>query len=186
MPAPDDDILAFRDAYWDYKNQILEPSEAAMRTIFVQWRIHQYWAKHHNQGHVPGLTVPSPVQRVNLRIKRLESVENKIRRHRKTFREGWSEASFRKMDDALGCRIAVYFLSDFTLIHNELHSLDDLEISSGTSVPMGSSSRSQVSTYRATSSRPDRLRRPRLFRLRRRPSGASRPKRVRPQCWHAP
>ena len=130
MKPPDDDILAFRDAYWDYKNDVLEPTEAEMRALFGRWRSHHYWAKHHNQGHVPGLTIPSPVQRTEFRIKRLESVENKIRRHPDNFADGWSPASFRTMDDALGGRVVVYFLSDFTLIHNELHSLEELEICS--------------------------------------------------------
>jgi putative GTP pyrophosphokinase len=130
MESPADNILAFRDAYWKYKNEVLEPTEAEMRTLFGHWRSHQYWAKHHNQGHVPGLTIPSPVQRTDFRIKRLESVENKIRRHPQEFEDGWSPTSFRKMDDALGGRIVVYFLSDITLIHHELHSLDDLEICS--------------------------------------------------------
>jgi ppGpp synthetase/RelA/SpoT-type nucleotidyltranferase len=124
------DILAFRDAYWSYKNDVLEPTEAEMRTLLGRWRSHEHWAKH-RRGHVPGLTIPSPVQRTDFRIKRLESVEDKIRRHPATFPDGWAPASFRQMDDALGVRVVIYFLSDFSLIHDELHLLsDDLEIQS--------------------------------------------------------
>jgi ppGpp synthetase/RelA/SpoT-type nucleotidyltranferase len=89
---------------------VLETTEAEMRALFGRWRSHHYWERHHNQGYVEGRTIPSPVQRTELRIKRLESVENKIRRHPTTFEDGWSEASFRKMDDVLGARIVVYFL----------------------------------------------------------------------------
>jgi putative GTP pyrophosphokinase len=125
------DILAFREAYWQHKNEVLEPTEAEIRTLLGRWRSHHYWARHHRQGHVPGLTIPSPVQRTDFRIKRLESVEDKIRRNPTDFKDGWVPASFHKMDDALGVRIVVYFLSDITLIHHELHSLaEDLEIRS--------------------------------------------------------
>jgi ppGpp synthetase/RelA/SpoT-type nucleotidyltranferase len=122
-----DDILAFREAYWGYRNDVLAPTEAELRAVFDRWRRHHYWERHEGQGY-QGITVPSPVQRTDIRIKRLESVEDKIRRHPDSF-EGWTAASFQMMDDVVGARIVVYVLSDFTLVHNELHSLaDDLEI----------------------------------------------------------
>jgi ppGpp synthetase/RelA/SpoT-type nucleotidyltranferase len=64
-----------------------------------------------------------------MRIKRMESVEDKFRRHPDKYGTDWDPARFRTMDDALGVRVIVYFLSDFTLVHNELHSLaDDIEV----------------------------------------------------------
>jgi ppGpp synthetase/RelA/SpoT-type nucleotidyltranferase len=64
-----------------------------------------------------------------MRIKRMESVEDKFRRHPDKYGTDWDAARFRTMDDALGVRVIVYFLSDFTLVHNELHSLaDDIEV----------------------------------------------------------
>ena len=119
-------ILQFREAYWAYKNDTLDVTEAELRRAFGRWNSHHYWRKYRAEGYVPGVTIPSPIQRVDYRVKRLESVEDKIRRrYPDQFTGGWVPASFEEMDDALGARIVVYFLSDLTLIHRELHDLED-------------------------------------------------------------
>jgi ppGpp synthetase/RelA/SpoT-type nucleotidyltranferase len=125
MPIPGN-LAEFRRTYQDYSRSILEPAAGELRRLLLTWKGEQYWAGYLiNTEFVTGLSVPSPIRSFDVRIKRPESVEDKIRRHPDRFPEGWSLDSVRRMDDALGVRVVVHFLSDLALVHNELFALTD-------------------------------------------------------------
>lgn len=122
----------FFEQYKIYAEQVLLPTREEIREILDAWRLPGYWRPGKDSADSKELRVPapSPVQRVRARVKRVESVEDKILRRPDVFVEGLSAESFRKMNDTLGVRVILYFLGHFPLIDGELRKLEDkLEIS---------------------------------------------------------
>lgn len=119
-------LKRFLSDYTTYVTQVLRPAQQEIKLTFDKWRDAEYWARYIDKGRV---AAPSPIQRIYTRIKRPESMVDKILRKPESFPEGVSSASFRKMDDALGARIVLYFLSGFPLIDKEIRSCGDFEMS---------------------------------------------------------
>lgn len=115
----------FRDAYKAYREESLEPSRAAIKSEFKTWRRGDRWIEH--RGGDP--TVPIPVQRTRVRIKRLESVEDKIRRNPKDFPGGLTKQNLKRVPDLLGVRLILYFVTDLPLIDRELHRCNEISVS---------------------------------------------------------
>lgn len=107
----------FRDAYKRYRDETLEPAREAIRTELRTWKQAKRWEPHRGSDQA----VPTPVQRTRLRIKRLESVEDKIVRNPQSFPTGLTRTSLKMMNDLLGARIIVYFVTDLPLIDRELN-----------------------------------------------------------------
>jgi putative GTP pyrophosphokinase len=133
MDADSDRMRTFLDEYKTYVEEVLAPTRKEVKALFNQWRIPGYWNTRSEQpeGQIVGVASPSPVQRVTTRIKRSESVVDKILRRTDVFDEGLVPASFRKMNDTLGVRVVLYFLSHMPLIDREItNNLEEhLEIS---------------------------------------------------------
>ncbi len=116
----------FRQAYWDYRAKVLEPTDAAVNKLLRRWKHPSTWTPYKKDLH--GVTVHQPVARFATRIKRLESVEDKIRRHPNSpnFARGMVPESFKNMHDTLGARIVVHVLSDLSLIHELLQTEESI------------------------------------------------------------
>jgi len=112
-------MKAFLGQYRNYVETVLAPTRKELQSIFGQWRKPGYWAPSDRLGDQRAAS-PAPVQRVHMRIKRAESVVDKILRRPDVFEEGLVPSSFEKMNDTLGVRVVLYFLCHFPLIDREL------------------------------------------------------------------
>ena len=120
------DRSQFLRVYEEYVRSTLAPTRDQIKSLFRQWKEPTYWARHARRTRLPA---PSPVQRAFPRIKRPESVVDKILRKPSNFPDGLSFESIRRMQDAVAARVVVYFLSNLPLIHREIRESEILEIS---------------------------------------------------------
>lgn len=117
---------SFLNDYEAYVRDVLEPTRQQMRTFFGLWRRSDYWSKTTQLSRLPS---PSPIQRVRIRIKRPESVVDKIARKPVLFPDGVAISSVETMRDAVAGRIIAYFLANLPLIDREVRTNENLEIS---------------------------------------------------------
>ena len=115
----------FRDAYKRHREEVLEPARDELKAELRTWKHELRWSAHRNGDAI----IPSPVQRTRVRIKRLESIEDKIARHPDRYPGGLTRDNLLSMDDLLGARIIVYFVSDLPLVDRELHQSPQIELS---------------------------------------------------------
>lgn len=119
-------LKSFLTDYQKYVKEILEPTQRELKELLKGLRKPDAWSKHTSKSRLPS---PSPIQRFEIRIKRPESVVDKIFRKPADYAEGLVANSFIKMNDAIGARLIIYFLSQFKLIHDEIVSNDLIELS---------------------------------------------------------
>lgn len=112
--------------YERYVTDVLEPTAQEIKVLLKQWRQPGYWGKYTKKSRLPD---PSPIQRIRVRVKRPESVVDKVMRKPTNFPDGISPQSFNRMTDAIGARTIVYFMSQLPLIDRELRSMGQIEIS---------------------------------------------------------
>jgi putative GTP pyrophosphokinase len=105
---------------------VLTPTYEEIKRALEKWRQPGYWARFTKKSRLPD---PFPVQRFHVRIKRPESVVDKILRKPDDFPAGLVKQSFHGMDDAVGARAIVYFLSMLPLVDRELRESQDFEVS---------------------------------------------------------
>jgi len=117
----------FLSGYEKYIRELLFPTNNELKQFFHKWRNPEHWVLASRLSRLPS---PSPIQRTHTRIKRPESVVDKILRNPSSFPEGLCLDSVKNMKDTLGGRIVVYFLSNLPLIDKELRNSADIEISS--------------------------------------------------------
>lgn len=117
----------FLEEYRLHAETILEPTRIEAKTILNAWKRPEFWGKHATSSKIP---TPSPVQRTRLRIKRPESVLDKIIRRPEVYPDGLHASSIERMPDALGARVIVYFISQLSVLDREIQSSSALEISS--------------------------------------------------------
>jgi putative GTP pyrophosphokinase len=116
-----DKLKRFLEEYKTYVQTVLAPTRKEILPILGQWRKPGYWEARSQSDRVDNrVAAPAPVQRVHSRIKRAESVVDKILRRADVFEEGLVPASFRKMNDTLGVRVILYFLDHMPLIDGDL------------------------------------------------------------------
>lgn len=125
-----ENMAEFLEQYTAYAEQTLEPNRAEIKRILETWQDPNHWVEHQKSARLP---IPSPVQRIRTRTKRPESVVDKISRRPEIYTQGLVPASFHMMEDTLGARIVVYFLSDLPLIDRELRTSRSLHISGAVS-----------------------------------------------------
>lgn len=129
MTPRSDDLKHFYDQYEAYTRQILAPSRIELKRLFAQWREPGFWTSESDES--KRVALPSPLQRPPfVRIKRPESVADKIRRRTDVFPEGFDEVSFRRMNDTVGARVVVFFLSNLAQVDHQIRHRGDFEISS--------------------------------------------------------
>jgi putative GTP pyrophosphokinase len=116
----------FLEEYADYVRNVLVPTRNEIKGLFREWKEPGFWARHARRTRLPS---PSPIQRAFPRIKRPESVVDKILRKPSEFPSGLTVDSIRRMQDAVAARIVVYFLSNLPLVDHELRETQALEIS---------------------------------------------------------
>ena len=128
----------FLDAYTEYVERVLAPTRAELKKEFEKWRQPGYWRDIEDSTDPAGERhpTPSPVQRIHTRIKRVESVVDKIRRKPDSFPAGLTPISFRQMPDIIGVRVVIYFLSHIPLIHRKLQQSDIFEVCGGKDAPV--------------------------------------------------
>jgi putative GTP pyrophosphokinase len=120
-------IEDFRAAYADHVRGVLLPTRQALKRVLKRWTSRDYWEKYRDAS--SRAPAPAPIQRAFPRIKRPESVIDKIRRKPESFPDGFSIASVERMTDAIAGRIVIYFLAGFPLVDRELRGTDEIEIS---------------------------------------------------------
>lgn len=123
-PDKQQDFLRLYEAY---VTSVLQPTERELRKFFAEWRDPSAWADQVSSSRMPA---PSPIKRTITRIKRPESVADKIFRKSSLFQQGFCFKSITAMRDTLGARIVVYFLSNLPMVDRALRHSDVLEISS--------------------------------------------------------
>jgi len=120
-------LTTFLKEYEEYVTTILDPTRIELKKVLKQWKFPGYWGKFSDDHtHLPS---PSPVQRITSRIKRPESVVDKILRKPENYPDHLSSNSFPKIHDLLGARVIIYFISNFPIVDRELRSMEELEIS---------------------------------------------------------
>jgi len=115
----------FLEDYRRHAEKVLDPTHIKAKHILRGWRSPEYWAKYTEGART---AAPSPVQRIRLRIKRFESVLDKIKRKPELFPDGLHQNSIARMTDALGARVIVYFISQLALLDREISAGSQLEI----------------------------------------------------------
>src|SRR5207247_1987715 len=110
-------LKAFLAEYEQYALEVLRPTRNELRDLLGSWCEPDYWAKKPRARQV---ALPSPVQSSKTRIKRPESVVDKILRHPEWFPDGLAFPSIRAMTDVLGGRVIVYFLVNLPHLDHEI------------------------------------------------------------------
>lgn len=125
-PAPDPRQRRFLDLYRQYLKDPVRPAELQLRALFAEWEKPDYWA---GSGDREALFSPSPVQGSQVRVKRPESVLDKLEGKPESFPEGLSVASLDRMHDVVGGRLVVYFMTDLPMVDRAIRTDDRLELS---------------------------------------------------------
>ena len=116
----------FLAEYEAYVRDILKPTQAFLKEIFREWRRPDSWlSEAQSSGR---LAAPTPIQRAVTRVKRPESVVDKILRKPESFPDGLQRESILAMPDAVAGRIVTYFLSGLPMIDKRLRSDPRLRI----------------------------------------------------------
>ena len=112
--------------YGEYVRDVIRPAKASAEKHLKHWRFEEdYWRGY--QGH-RSAAFPTPVQDIRLRIKRPESVIDKIHRLPQKFPQGVAPASLYAMRDVLGARIVTFFQSHLRMVDEEIRSGGHFEI----------------------------------------------------------
>lgn len=119
-----DAVRTLVEGYNAYARTVLHPNRDRLRTMFRRWKDPDHWTRP-DSGRLPS---PSPVQRGVSRVKRPESVIDKIIRRPSWYPDGLTMRSIERMYDTLGARVIVYFLSDFPIIDRQLRESDWIDI----------------------------------------------------------
>jgi ppGpp synthetase/RelA/SpoT-type nucleotidyltranferase len=113
----EDEVSAFLDAYGRYVQRTLRPAERALRNEFRTWQSDDYWRRYAPRA---APTLPTPTQRTRVRIKRPESVMDKIQRLPQKFPQGLSPNSLYAMRDVLGARVVTFFQTHLRMVDEEI------------------------------------------------------------------
>ena len=119
-------LREFVEAHRQYAEETLVPLRNTLTELLSAWRQPAHWHKLIDGEEEP---VPSPVQRVRVRIKQAGAVVRKVMAKPDRFPDGFSSESFRSMTDAVGARVVVYFLSSLPLIDQEIRQCGWFEVS---------------------------------------------------------
>ncbi len=126
MATEPKDLQDFITCYTAHVGEVLQPARERVEHILNGWREPGYWRKYATKSR---LSDPSPIQRIRTRIKHPASVVDKILQNPTTFPSGLKPDSLQRVDDALGARVVVYFLTGLPLVDQELRKSEHFEIS---------------------------------------------------------
>jgi putative GTP pyrophosphokinase len=122
-------LQSFLAEYEQYEKQVLKPTYDEILKLLNSWENPEYWEKYTVNK---GVATPSPIRMTLVRIKHPEKVVDKIFRKPDLFPEGLSSQSIHQMEDTIGIRVIVYFVSQLPLIDKELRSSGLFEVSEKT------------------------------------------------------
>jgi len=117
----------FLNEYVTYVESVIKPMRALIDERLREWRGDGRWRSYRP---LPDAADPNPIQRIRTRIKRPESVVDKIRRLEDKFSAKLAAESLRSMRDVLGARIITYFPTHLAMIDREIRSQRDFIIPS--------------------------------------------------------
>jgi len=123
--AQDEELSAFLDAYRRYVSDVVRPAERAIAGAFRAWRTDDYWERYRERK---SPTLPNPVQRVRVRVKRPESVIDKVRRLPAKFPQGLTSDSLFSMRDVLGARVVTFFQGHLRMVDDEIRTGGQFEL----------------------------------------------------------
>jgi len=124
--SPEHSLDRFRGQYEEYIKHFLHPTRNQLKSILTRWRLPGEWADYDERSAAPE---PSPIQRTLSRVKRPESVVDKILRKRTDYPKGLVPESFKKMRDSIGARIVVFFLRDLATVDKRIRTSPEFEVS---------------------------------------------------------
>lgn len=122
------DYRKFLKLYGKYEKEAFTTTKNRLKEILKGMESDEFWIGYKGYDSQPSFR--KPVQRTRTRIKRAEAIVDKIRRKRREYPNGLSEDSLLRMEDVVGGRIIVYFLSDLAVIDDVIRNSDELELSS--------------------------------------------------------
>lgn len=111
--------------YRSYVADVIEPDRRAVKQIFKVWRDPAYWASVRRS---PATAIPSPIQGTKVRVKRLESLLDKLNRLRSRFPDGLTDETIPLVRDLLGARVVTYFPLHLKLLDDEIRTNRLLEM----------------------------------------------------------
>jgi putative GTP pyrophosphokinase len=124
--ATADQLRNFLKAYQPYVETVAAPAEQEVRRVLSTLRNADTWSDMFPRG--PQRAAPTPVYRYRTRIKRPESIVDKVERKPTNYPDGLTSATISRMYDVLGVRIVAFFLSDLPAIHRWITTQEVLEL----------------------------------------------------------
>lgn len=119
------DVAAFLQVYEKYAMDVLTPTKNELDCLFNKWRDSKW-----NGSCSDGLPTRSPICHVSSRVKRPESVVDKISMDKlSVFPNRFCVKSLRTMNDTVAGRIIVYFISDIPLVHDAIMNDENIRVS---------------------------------------------------------
>lgn len=120
-----EDLSAFVSAYREYIRTTIRPASNLVDRELRKWREEDYWARYTARN---SPVLPTPTQRTRVRIKRPESVIDKIQRLPSKFPHGVTPTSLYSMRDLLGARVITFFQSHLRMVDDEIRSGSQFEL----------------------------------------------------------
>jgi putative GTP pyrophosphokinase len=115
----------FLAAYEAYVDSDVVTAERSLHTLLREWRGPAFWESHRSSGN----PLPNPIQSFRVRVKRPESVLDKIvRLGPREFPRNDIAASLRKMRDILGGRIITFVPGHLQLIDTAIRDSSTLRL----------------------------------------------------------
>jgi putative GTP pyrophosphokinase len=105
--------LKFLQLYENLEKTLFKPTLLKVRRTIEEMETYQFWFE--NQVHSSGPFI-IPVQRTRVRLKRPESIVDKIKRKPSDYPRGLTRYSLLHMNDVVGSRIIVYTLNDLPIL----------------------------------------------------------------------
>lgn len=115
-------------AYENYIRSTIAPVHGEVERVLGRWKTAEFWLQFREDGG----SIPQPIQHVELRDKRLESILDKFKRQRSDFVGGRkNHENLRIMRDVLGARIIVYVPAQLRLIDQAIRNSDEFVLAPG-------------------------------------------------------
>lgn len=121
------DYISFLELYRRYEEQAFTPTKSKLKEILRSFENMAFWLNYKGYDLYPASR--TPIQRIRTRIKRPEAIVDKIRRKPEEYPHGLSESSLLAMQDIVGGRVIVYFLSDLSVLDDVIRNSEEFELS---------------------------------------------------------
>lgn len=116
---------SFEKLYFDYVSETIQPTYLQVRSILDAWKTPAFWRRRRGRGKA----IPEPIQRIRYRVKRAESIVDKMLRQPRDFPGGPNAQNLRRMRDVLGARIITYIPDHIRLVDHAIRVTRAFELS---------------------------------------------------------